>query len=82
MGCRKRDVNGIKQFLNVLMASSWKAFASDIAAKSRDAIKLHHEKYNVNSVISQNVIAFDYLTGCHQAIFFQQETLVFEKLAF
>ena len=32
------------------MATSWNAFAGDIAVKSRDAIKLHEEKYNANSV--------------------------------
>jgi len=32
--------------------------------KSRDGIKLHQEKYNVNSVISHNVLASDYLTDC------------------
>ena len=42
------------------MATSWKAFASDIAVKSRDAIKLHQERHNANSVISHNVIASDY----------------------
>jgi len=38
-------------FLNTLVATSWNAFAGDIAVKSRDAIKLHQEKYNANSVI-------------------------------
>ena len=57
------------------MATSWNAFAGDIAAvKSRDAIKLHQEKYDVNSVIPHNVLASDYLTDCHQALFFQQDT--------
>jgi len=32
------------------------------------AIKLHQEKYNVNSVIPHNVLASDYLTDCHQAL--------------
>jgi len=41
------------------------------------AIKLHQEKYNVNSVIPHNVLASDYLTDCHQALFFQQDTLVY-----
>ena len=45
--------------------------------KSRDAIKLHQEKYNANSVIPHNVLASDYLTDCHQALFFQQDTLVY-----
>ena len=44
--------------------------------KSRDAIKLHQEKYNANSVIPHNVLASDHLTDCHQALFFQQDTLV------
>jgi len=38
---------------------------------------LHQEKYNVNSVIPHNVLASDYLTDCHQALFFQQDTLVY-----
>ena len=59
------------------MATSWEAFAGDIVVKSRDAIKLHQVKYNVNSVIPQNVLASDYLTDCHQALFFQQDTLVY-----
>jgi len=66
-----------KVFLNTLVATSWNAFAGDIAAKSRDAIKLHQEKYNANSVIPHNVLASDYLTDCHQALFFQKETLVY-----
>jgi len=49
----------------------------DIAVKSRDAIKLHQEKYNANSVIPHIVLASDYLTDCHQALFFQQDTLVY-----
>ena len=51
-----------KVFLNILVATSWNAFAGDIAVKSRDAIKLHQEKYNANSVIPHNVLASDYLT--------------------
>ena len=66
-----------KVFLNTLVATSWNAFAGDIAVKSRDAIKLHQEKYNANSVIPRNVLASDYLTDCHQALFFQQDTLVY-----
>jgi len=66
-----------KVFLNALVATSWEAFAGDIVVKSRDAIKLHQVKYNVNSVIPQNVLASDYLTDCHQALFFQQDTLVY-----
>jgi len=58
-------------------ATSWNAFAGDIVVKSRDTIKLHQEKYNVNSVIPHNVLASDYLTDCHQALFFQQDTLVY-----
>ena len=30
----------------------------------------------VNSVIPQNALASEYLTDCHQALFFQQDTLV------
>jgi len=37
----------------------------------------HQEKYNANSVIPHNVLASDYLTDCHQALFFQQDTLVY-----
>jgi len=69
-----------KVFKNTLVATSWNAFAGDIAVKSiksRDSIKLHQEKYNVNSVIPHNVLASDYLTDCHQALFFQQDTLVY-----
>jgi len=58
-----------------MVATSWKAFSSDIAVKSRDAIKFHQEQYNVNSVIPHNVLASDYLTDCHLALFFQQDTL-------
>jgi len=50
-----------KVFLNTLVATSWNVFAGDIAVKSRDAIKLHQEKYNVNSVIPHNVLASDYI---------------------
>jgi len=46
-----------KVFLNTLVATSWNSF--DIAVKSRDAIKLHQEKYNANSVIPHNVLASD-----------------------
>jgi len=66
----------LKIFLNALVATSWKAFAGDIVVQSRDAIKIHQEKYNVNSVIPHNVVASDYLTDYHQALFFQQDTLV------
>ena len=59
-----------KVFLNTLVATSWNAFAGDI-------IKLNQEKYNANSVIPHNVLASDFLTGCHQALFFQQDTLVY-----
>jgi len=41
------------------------------------SIKLHQEKYNANSVIPHNVLASDYLMDCHQALFFQQDTLVY-----
>ena len=66
-----------KVFLNALVATSWKEFAGDVVVKSRDAIKLHQEKYNVNSVIPHNVLASGYLTDCHHALFFQQDTLVY-----
>ena len=45
-----------KVFLKALVATSWKAFAGDIVVKSSDAIKLHQEKYDVNSVIPHNVL--------------------------
>jgi len=76
-GDAERGTSTYKVFLNTLVATSWNAFARDIVVKSRDAIKLHQEKYNVNSVIPHNVLAFDYLTDCHQALFFQQDTLVY-----
>jgi len=63
-----------KVFLNALVATSWKAFTIDIAVKPRDIIKLHHNMY---SVISHSVVASEYLTDCHPALFFQQDTLVF-----
>jgi len=63
------------------VVTSWNAFAGDIVVRSRDAIKLHQEKYNVNSVIPQNVLASDYLTDCHQALFLQQDTLVYEEIS-
>jgi len=66
-----------KVFLNTLVATAWNAFAGDIVLKSRDAIKLHQEKYNVNSVIPHHTLASDYLKDCHQALFFQQDTLVY-----
>jgi len=59
------------------VATSWNTFAGDIVVKSRDAIKLHQEKYNVNSVILHNVLPTDSLTDCHQALFFQRDTLVY-----
>jgi len=52
-------------------------FAGDIVVKSKDAIKLHQEKYIVNSVIPHNILASDYLTDCHQVLFFQQDTLAY-----
>ena len=64
-------------FLNTLVATSWNSFAGGIVVKSRNAIKLHQEKYNANSAIPHNVLASDYLTDCHQALFFQQDTLVY-----
>jgi len=66
-----------KVLLNALVATSWNAFAGDIVVESRDVIKLHQKKYNVNSVIPYNVLASDYLTDCHQALFFQQDTLIY-----
>jgi len=38
---------------------------------------VNQEKYNAYSVIPHNVLASDYLTDCHQALFFQQDTLVY-----
>jgi len=76
-GDTERGTSMYKVFLNALVATSWNAFAGDTAVKSRDAIKLHQEKYNANSVIPHNVLASDYLTDCHQALFFQQDTLVY-----
>ena len=64
------------------MATSWNAFADDIVVKSRNAIKLHQEKYNANSVIPHSVLASDYLADCHQALFFQQILLFIKKLTF
>jgi len=58
------------------VATSWKVFGSDIAVKSRDAVKLHQERHNANSVTSHNVVACDYRTDCHQALFSKQDTLV------
>ena len=55
------------------MATSSKAFASDIAVKSRDAINLHQERHNANSVISHNVVASDYRMDFHQAVFLKRE---------
>ena len=75
-GDTERGTSMYKVFLNILVATSWSAFAGDIAVKSRDAIKLHQEKFHANSVIPHNVLASDYLTDCHQALFFQQDTLV------
>jgi len=76
-GDTERVTSMYKVFLNTSVATSWNAFAGDIAVKSRDAIKLHQEKYNVNSVIPHDVLASDCLTDCHQALFFQQDTLVY-----
>jgi len=76
-GDTERGTAMYKVFSNTLVATSWNAFAGDIAVKSRDAIKLHQEKYNANSVIPHIVLASDYLTDCHQALFFQQDTLVY-----
>jgi len=49
----ERGTSMYKLFLDTLVATSGNAFAGDIAVKSRDAIKLHQEKYNANSVIPQ-----------------------------
>jgi len=76
-GDAERWTSMYKVFLKALVATSWKAFAGDIVVKSSDAIKLHQEKYDVNSVIPYNVLASDHLTDCHQALFFQQDTLVY-----
>jgi len=73
----ERGTSMYKVFLNALVATQWNVFAGDIVVKSRNAIKLHQEKYSVNSVIPHNVLASDYLTDCHQALFFQQDTLVY-----
>ena len=54
-GDAERATSMYKVFLNALVATSWNAFVGDIAVKSRDAIKLHQEKYNANSVIPHNV---------------------------
>jgi len=59
------------------VATSWNAFAGDIFVKSRDAIKLYQGDYNVNSVIPHNVVTSAYLTDRHQALFFQQNALVY-----
>jgi len=76
-GDAERGTSMYKVFLNTLVATSWNAFAGDIVVKSRDAMKLHQEIYNVISVIPHIVLASDYLTDCHQALFFQQDTLVY-----
>ena len=39
------------------MTAPSKAFEGDFAIKSRDAIKLHQERYNGNSVISHNIVS-------------------------
>jgi len=75
-GDAERGTSMYKVFLNALVATSWNAFVDDIVVKSRDAIKLRQEKYNVNSGIPHNVLASDSLTDCHQALFFQQDALV------
>ena len=77
-GDAERGTSIYKVFLNTLVATSWNAFAGDIAVKSRDAIKLHQEKYNANSVIPQNVLASDYL----RLFSFNKILLFIKKLAF
>ena len=81
-GDTERGTSMYKVFKNTLVATSWNAFAGDIAVKSRDAIKFHQEKYSVNSVIPHNVLASDYLTDCHQAFSFNKVLLFIKKLAF
>jgi len=76
-GDAERGTSMYKVFLNALVAPFWNAFAGDIVVKSRDAIKIHQEKYNANSVIPPNLVASNHLTDCHQALFFQQLTLVY-----
>jgi len=76
-GDTERGTSMYKVFLNTLVATSWNAIAGDIAVKSRDAIKLHQEEYNANLVIPHNVLASDSLADCHQALFFQQDILVY-----
>ena len=49
-GDTERGTSMYKVFLNTLVAISWNAFAGDIAVKSRDAIKLHQEKYNASNI--------------------------------
>ena len=73
----QRGTSIYKVFLKTIVATSWNAFAGNKVVKSRDVIKIHQEKYNVNSVIPHNVLASDYLTDYHQALFFQQDTLVY-----
>jgi len=83
-GDTERGTSMYKVFLNTLVATSWNAFAGDIAVKSRDAIKLHQEKYNANSVIPHNVLASDYLTDCHKLAFdgFYPLLVVLKKIDF
>ena len=50
-----------------------KLFFSDINHESSSYVS-EFKKY---SVIPHNVLASDYLTDCHQAPFFQQDTLVY-----
>jgi len=63
-----------KNWVLLIIFSSWKAFANDIALKSRDAIRLHQERYNV---ISHDVVASDNLTDCHQTLLFHHDPFVF-----
>ena len=65
-GDAERGTSMYKVFLNALVATTWNAFVGDIVVKSRDAI-----------VILHNVLASDYLTDCHHALFFQQHALVY-----
>ena len=40
-------------------------------------MQLDYQEIIVNSAISHHVVASDYLMGCHQALFLQQDTLVY-----
>jgi len=80
-GDAERGASTFKVFLNALVAPSWNAFACVIVVKSRDAIKLHQEKYNVNSVIPHNVLVSDYRIAI-RLFSFNKILLFIKKLAF